>query len=66
MADLRQTHFLDPSGILARLSVEQNRRNALSEEVMDTHRLFTFKEEMEKAEARKLQPYFILAFFRGD
>jgi superfamily II DNA or RNA helicase len=39
-------------------------RNALSEEVMDTHRLFTVKEEMEKAEARKLQPYFIRAFFQ--
>ena len=30
---------------------------------MDMHRLFTVKEEMEKAEARKLQPYFIRAFF---
>jgi superfamily II DNA or RNA helicase len=39
------------------------RRNALSEEVMDMHRLFSVKEEMEKAEARKLQPYFIRAFF---
>lgn len=38
-------------------------RNALSEEVMDTHRLFTIKEEMEKAEARKLQPYFIRSYF---
>lgn len=39
-------------------------RNALSEEVMDERRLFAVKEEMEKAEARKLQPYFIRAFFR--
>jgi len=38
-------------------------RNALSEEVMDMHRLFTIKEEMEKAEARKLQPYFIRSYF---
>lgn len=38
-------------------------RNALCEEVMDKHRLFAVKEEMEKAEARKLQPYFIRAFF---
>ena len=38
-------------------------RNALSEEVMDEKRLFAVKEEMEKAEARKLQPYFIRAFF---
>lgn len=38
-------------------------RNALCEEVMDEKRLFAVKEEMEKAEARKLQPYFIRAFF---
>src|SRR5438876_1855577 len=38
-------------------------RNALCEEVMDEQRLFALKEEMEKAEARKLQPYFIRAFF---
>ncbi|MEO5332368.1 MAG: DUF3883 domain-containing protein [Magnetococcus sp. YQC-5] len=39
------------------------KRNALCEEVMDERRLFSVKEEMEKAEARKLQPYFIRAFF---
>ena len=39
------------------------KRNALCEEVMDERRLFTIKEEMEKAEARKLQPYFIRSFF---
>jgi len=38
-------------------------RNALAEEVMDEQRLFAIKEEMEKAEARKLQPYFIRSFF---
>lgn len=38
-------------------------RNALAEEVMDERRLFALKEEMEKAEARKLQPYFIWSFF---
>lgn len=38
-------------------------RNALCDEVMDAQRLFALKEEMEKAEARKLQPYFIRAFF---
>jgi superfamily II DNA or RNA helicase len=38
-------------------------RNALAEEVMDERRLFAVKEEMEKAEARKLQPYFIRSFF---
>jgi hypothetical protein len=30
---------------------------------MDEKRLFAVKEEMEKAEARKLQPYFIRSFF---
>lgn len=39
-------------------------RNALCEEVMDARRLFAVKEEMEKAEARKLQPYFIRSFFQ--
>lgn len=39
-------------------------RNALCDEVMDEKRLFALKEEMEKAEARKLQPYFIRAFFK--
>lgn len=39
-------------------------RNALCEEVMDERRLFAVKEEMEKAEARKLQPFFIRAFFK--
>ena len=38
-------------------------RNALCDEVMDVQRLFALKEEMDKAEARKLQPYFIRAFF---
>jgi superfamily II DNA or RNA helicase len=38
-------------------------RNALCEEVMDEKRLFAVREEMEKAEARKLQPYFIRSFF---
>jgi superfamily II DNA or RNA helicase len=38
-------------------------RSALCEEVMDEERLFAVKEEMEKAEARKLQPYFIRSFF---
>jgi superfamily II DNA or RNA helicase len=39
------------------------KRNALCEEVMSPQRLFEVKEEMERAEARKLQPYFIRAFF---
>ena len=39
------------------------RRNALCQEVMDADRLFQVREDMERAEARKLQPYFIRAFF---
>lgn len=39
------------------------RRNALSPEIIDEKRLFAIKEEMEKAEARKLQPYFVRSFF---
>jgi len=38
-------------------------RNALCEEHMGMEQLYAIKEEMEKAEARKLQPYFIRAFF---
>ncbi|WP_049272262.1 DEAD/DEAH box helicase, partial [Pseudomonas aeruginosa] len=39
------------------------RRNALVEQHMSLDQLYAVKEEMEKAEARKLQPYFIRAFF---
>lgn len=39
------------------------RRNALVEQTMGLEQLYAVKEEMEKAEARKLQPYFIRAFF---
>lgn len=38
-------------------------RNALSQEQMGPERLFSVKEQMEKAEARKLQPYFVRSFF---
>ncbi|MBF0416484.1 MAG: DUF3883 domain-containing protein [Magnetococcales bacterium] len=38
-------------------------RNALCEEPMSLDQLYAIKEEMEKAEARKLQPYFIRTFF---
>jgi superfamily II DNA/RNA helicase len=37
-------------------------RNALAQETMSTDRLFAVKEEMEKAEAPRLQPYFVRAF----
>jgi SNF2 family DNA or RNA helicase len=38
-------------------------RNALAQETMTKERLFSVKEEMEKAEARRLQPYFVRTFF---
>ena len=39
------------------------RRNALAGEHLGPAEIYSIKEEMEKAEARKLQPYFIRAFF---
>ena len=39
------------------------KRNALVEQNMGLEELFVVKEQMERAEARKLQPYFIRAFF---
>ena len=39
-------------------------RNALVENHMSLQDLFAIREEMEKAEARKLQPHFIRAFFK--
>ncbi|MGV8121827.1 MAG: helicase-related protein [Candidatus Xenobiia bacterium LiM19] len=38
-------------------------RNALAQESMSADRLYAVKEEMEKAEARRLQPYFVRSFF---
>ncbi|HEU0037121.1 MAG TPA: helicase-related protein [Kofleriaceae bacterium] len=38
-------------------------RNALAQETMNAERLFRVKEEMERAEARRLQPYFVRSFF---
>jgi len=38
-------------------------RNALAQETMGAERLFAVKEEMDKAEARRLQPYFVRSFF---
>lgn len=37
--------------------------NALASEHLDSSRIFAVKEELEKAEARKLQPHFIKSFF---
>jgi len=39
------------------------KRNALVDQHMSIEDLYAVKEEMDKAEARKLQPYFIRAFF---
>lgn len=38
-------------------------RNALAQETMSTDRLFAVKEQMEIAEARRLQPFFVRSFF---
>lgn len=38
-------------------------RNALAEQTMSAERLFKVKAEMEKAEARRLQPFFVRSFF---
>ena len=38
-------------------------RHALDQTTMSADRLFAVKEEMEKAEARRLQPYFVRSFF---
>lgn len=38
-------------------------RNALAEQTMSAERLFKVKAEMDKAEARRLQPFFVRSFF---
>ncbi len=38
-------------------------RNALAQETMSPERLYAVKEQMEKAEARRLQPFFVRSFF---
>jgi hypothetical protein len=38
-------------------------RNALAQETMSADRLFAVKEQMEIAEARRLQPFFVRSFF---
>ncbi|EAX48524.1 helicase domain protein [Thermosinus carboxydivorans Nor1] len=37
---------------------------ALSHDVMDVHKVMKIREEMERLEARRLQPHFIAAFFK--
>lgn len=50
--------FLDQEHLLQILN-----RNALAQETMSPERLFAVKDEMDKAEARRLQPYFVRSFF---
>ncbi|HEX7377708.1 MAG TPA: helicase-related protein, partial [Pirellulales bacterium] len=38
-------------------------RDALAQETMNAERLYRVKEQMERAEARRLQPYFVRSFF---
>jgi superfamily II DNA or RNA helicase len=54
----RIENVFDPENLRAILS-----RNALAQESMSAERLFAVKEEMEKAEARRLQPFFVRSFF---
>lgn len=58
----RMNQVIDNSLDTERLK-EIIKRNALIEQHMGLEQLYAVKEEMEKAEARKLQPYFIRAFF---
>jgi superfamily II DNA or RNA helicase len=51
-------NVFDPENLLNILN-----RNALAQETMSAERLFAVKEDMEKAEARRLQPYFVRTFF---
>jgi len=51
-------HAFDSSHIKGLLE-----RNALAQETMSAERLFKVKEEMEIAEARRLQPYFVRSYF---
>jgi len=59
-ARLNQTidNALDHEHLMAILG-----RDALAQESLTPERLFAVKEEMEKAEARRLQPYFVRSFF---
>jgi len=51
-------NVFDPENLRAILN-----RSALAQETMSADRLFAVKEDMEKAEARRLQPYFVRTFF---
>ncbi|MFL5329182.1 MAG: helicase-related protein [Gemmataceae bacterium] len=51
-------HAFDPSHLKSLLE-----RNALAQETMSPERLFKVRDDMEKAEARRLQPFFVRSFF---
>ncbi len=54
----RIEHAFNPEHLKSLLN-----RNALAQETMSADRLFRVKEEMERAEARRLQPFFVRSFF---
>jgi len=54
----RIDHAFDHEHLMSLLN-----RNALAQETMSADRLFKVKEEMERAEARRLQPFFVRSFF---
>ena len=58
----RLTHSIDTALDSSRIK-ELLERNALAQETMSAERLFAVKEQMEMAEARRLQPYFVRSFF---
>jgi len=58
----RLSHKIDIALDLDHLKEILN-RDALAQESFSTERLFEVKEEMEKAEARRLQPFFVRSFF---
>jgi superfamily II DNA or RNA helicase len=58
----RLTRSIDAAFDKSRI-MELLERNALAQETMSAERLFSVKEQMEMAEARRLQPYFVRSFF---
>ncbi|MBP1626442.1 MAG: helicase domain protein [Holophagaceae bacterium] len=62
--EVRERLFRQIDGALDREHIQRIlERNALAQETMSPDRLFHVKEEMEKAEARRLQPFFVRSFF---
>jgi SNF2 family DNA or RNA helicase len=58
----RLTRSIDTAFDTSRIK-ELLERNALAQETMSAERLFAVKEQMEMAEARRLQPFFVRSFF---